>query len=48
MTEHPEHDETAKETVAVPVSLLAELFSLFKNFPAILADIEKLLADVNK
>lgn len=43
MTEHPE-----VETVAVPVSVLTELLTLFKNFPTILADLEKLLADFNK
>jgi hypothetical protein len=56
MTEHVEHEHEHEheatvqssvpaETVAVPVSVLAELLALFKNFPAILADLEKLLHD---
>jgi hypothetical protein len=59
MTEHVEHEhehaheETVQssvpaETVGVPVSVLAELLALFKNFPQIIADLEKLLADFGK
>jgi hypothetical protein len=38
--------EDGVETVAVPLSILSQLLNIFKNFPSIIADIEKLLGDV--